>query len=142
MASEVSRRRAVVLVCDHDLIFRRAVVSHLRGAGYATLEVGDGQACIESVREHAPDCVLLDVVMPRMSGISALRALREEGNEVPVIFVTATGGIDSAIAATQLGASAYLQPPLDVLEIVTVVDRVLATDRLKREGTTGRSTSP
>ena len=88
---------------------------------------------LEAVRENAPSLVLLDLKMPVMDGLTALRKLRESGSDVPVIVITAHGAVDSAIEATRLGATAYLSKPFDLREISLAVSRALAQDRLKIE---------
>jgi two-component system response regulator AtoC len=122
-----------VLVCDDDELIRWSIVSHLRDAGYEVLEAANGSQGVELVKKHAPACVVLDLVMPVMDGLTALKTLREGGHEVPVIVVTATGGVESAITATKLGASGYLQKPLDPREVGLAVQKALVEDRLKRE---------
>jgi two-component system response regulator AtoC len=125
--------RPTVLVCDDDELIRWSVASHLRGVGFEVLEAVHGAQGVEVVKKHAPACVVLDLVMPVMDGLTALKTLREQGHEVPVIVVTATGGVDSAITATKLGAAGYLQKPLDPREVELAVHRALAEDRLKHE---------
>lgn len=125
--------RPTVLVCDDDDLIRWSAVSHLKDAGFDMVEARDGNECLRVANERAPGCIVLDLVMPGMDGLTALRTLREHGNDVPVVVVTATGGVDSAITATRLGAGAYLQKPFDPRELVLAVERVLAEDRLKHE---------
>jgi two-component system, NtrC family, response regulator AtoC len=122
-----------ILVCDDDKLVRFTVAAQLRGAGYDVIEAVDGQTCIEAVSRSAPGCVVLDLVMPGVDGLTALRMLRDSGNDVPVVVITATGAVDSAIMATRLGATAWLQKPLDAREVVLAVESALAEDRLKRE---------
>ncbi len=128
-----SSHRPVVVVCDDEELIRWSLCEHLRGEGYAPVEASDGNACLEKVRELAPSLILLDLNMPERDGISVLETLRTEGNDVPVIILTAHGGIESAVQATQLQASAYLTKPFDLVEVQLHVDRVLSEDRLRRE---------
>ncbi|MEZ4415525.1 MAG: sigma-54 dependent transcriptional regulator [Gemmatimonadota bacterium] len=126
-------RRVSVLVCDDEELIRWSLSEHLQGEGYATIEVDNGARCLEAVRDHAPALVLLDLKMPERDGLSVLETLRSEGNDVPVIVLTAHGGIESAVTATRLGASAYLTKPFDLVEVGLQVEKVLADDRLQRE---------
>jgi two-component system response regulator AtoC len=130
-----SAEQPTVLVCDDDGLIRWSIATHLRDAGYEVLEACHGVEALELVQEHSPSCVVLDLAMPVMDGLVALQNLREQGHEVPVIVITATGGVDSAITATKLGASGYLQKPLDPREVGLAVQKSLAEDRLKREVT-------
>jgi two-component system response regulator AtoC len=132
MTSEPAAR-PTILVCDDDELIRWSLASFLRDAGYEVLEASNGAEAVETVASRAPLCVVLDLVMPVMDGLGALKSLREAGHEVPVIVVTATGGVDSAITATRLGAQGYLQKPLDPREVELAVQKALAEDKLKRE---------
>jgi two-component system response regulator AtoC len=122
-----------VLVCDDEELIRWSVVEQLQGAGFATIEAGDGEACLKAVAESAPAAVVLDLRMPGMDGLTALKKIREGGSDVPVVVITAHGGVESAIVATRLGAGAYLEKPFDLREITLAVQRVLEEDRLRQE---------
>jgi CheY-like chemotaxis protein len=116
--------RPTVLVCDDDELIRWLIVEHLREAGFAVLEANDGAAAVEVVM-RAPACVVMDLVMPRMDGLTALQTLRERGYEVPVILMTATGGAESALAAAKLGARGCLQKPFEPHEVEQAVRSAL-----------------
>jgi two-component system response regulator AtoC len=121
------------VVCDDEVLLRSALVEHLEGEGFRTVQAGNGEQCLEAVREHAPAVVVMDLKMPVMDGIEALRRLREGGNDVPVVVITAHGAVDSAVEATRLGASAYLSKPFDLRELTIAVTKALAEDKLKQE---------
>ena len=127
------RGKPLVLVCDDEELIRWSMVEALQADGYETMEAADGAECVRGVAERGPAAVVLDLHMPGMDGLTALKRVREAGSEVPVIVVTARGGVDSAITATRLGAAAYLQKPFDPRELQLNVARVLAEDRLRRE---------
>jgi two-component system response regulator AtoC len=122
-----------ILVCDDEELIRWSIAEQLQGAGYRTVEAGDGADAVRIVAEQAPAAVILDLKMPGMDGLTALKKIRESGDDVPVVVITAHGGVDSAIAATRLGAGAYLEKPFDLREITLAVERVLHEDRLKQE---------
>jgi DNA-binding NtrC family response regulator len=71
--------------------------------------------------------------MPVMDGLAAIRALRQTGSEIPVLVLTAHGAVDSAVEATRLGASGYLQKPFDVREVTLAIEKALQTDKLRHE---------
>jgi two-component system response regulator AtoC len=129
----VNSHPRTVLVTDDDELLRLVFGTELRAAGFEVIEAHNGAVCLEQAAQHGPACVVLDLVMPVMDGLTALKSLREAGNDVPVVVVTATGGVDAAITATRLGAGAYLQKPFDPRELVLAVERVLAEDKLKHE---------
>ncbi len=125
--------RPTILVCDDDDLVRFSMATQLEDANYEVIVARDGAEGLELVARSAPSCVVLDLVMPGVDGLKVLETLRSQGNDVPVVVVTATGGIESAIAATRLGAAAYLQKPFDLRELLLAVERALTDDRLKRE---------
>jgi DNA-binding NtrC family response regulator len=125
--------RPTVLVCDDDDAMRFLMRTVLEDAGHQVTEAPDGDDALVELRRAAPDCLVLDLVMPRMGGLAVLEVLHAQGSEVPVVVVTATGGIDAAIAATRLGAVAFLQKPFDHRELVLAVERARGDERLRRE---------
>ncbi|TVQ90240.1 MAG: sigma-54-dependent Fis family transcriptional regulator [Deltaproteobacteria bacterium] len=125
--------KPTVLVVDDEELLRWSLVEHLKGEGYDVAQGATGVDAIEQVRAVSPDLVLLDLKMPEMDGMTALRKLREEGFEVPVVVLTAHGGVDSAVEATRLGAADYLSKPFDLREISLVVEKAIDDDRLRQE---------
>ena len=122
-----------VLVCDDEELIRWSLAEHLGSEGYGTITATNGKECLDAVREHAPAVVLMDIKMPIMDGLTALRTLRETDPDLPVIMITAHGGVESAIEATRLGAKGYLQKPFDLREAGLAVRRALTEQRLARE---------
>ena len=122
-----------ILVCDDEELIRWSLCEHLKQEGFDTIEATNGRECVELARTHAPALVLLDLKMPVMDGLTALRSLRESDNDLPVIMMTAHGGVDSAIEATRLGASDYVAKPFDLREITMAVRRAIQEWQLKHE---------
>ncbi len=122
-----------IVVCDDEELIRWSLCEHLGQEGFKTIPVTNGAECVEAVHQHAPALVLMDLKMPVMDGLTALRTLRERGHDVPVIVITAHGGVDSAIEATKLGASSYLTKPFDLRETTLAVRKALEDDRLRHE---------
>ncbi|MCB9697230.1 MAG: sigma-54-dependent Fis family transcriptional regulator [Alphaproteobacteria bacterium] len=121
-------------MCDDEELIRWSLATHLEQEGYTVLTASDGQECLELVgRQGGIGLVLMDLKMPRKDGLTTLRELRAAGHEVPVLVLTAHGGVESAIEATRLGAAGYLSKPFDVREISLAVEKALAHDRLKHE---------
>lgn len=100
---------------------------------YDVLLAPDGPTGIELLRENHVDLILLDLTMPGMSGEGVLNALRDEGDMTPVIVVTASNSITSAVEAMKLGARDYMIKPFDVDGIQLNVKRVLGEEREKLE---------
>ena len=103
---------ARILIVDDEpnvrLVFRTA----LEAVGYAVDEVADGGAALDRLRESPADLVLLDLQMPRLDGMATLARLREAGDDVPVVIITAHGSVPDAVAAMKLGAIDFLAKPL------------------------------
>jgi DNA-binding NtrC family response regulator len=122
-----------VLICDDEELIRWSLSEHLGAEGYDVETAADGKAALEAHANNAPDAIILDLKMPEMDGLTALRRIRERDPETPVIVITAHGAVDSAIEATKLGASAYLAKPFDLREVSLQLSRALEATRLKRE---------
>ncbi len=108
---------AKVLVADDSETILLLLRTRLEMAGYEVETAADGQEVVEAF--HAgepgggPDLLLLDAMMPRMSGIDALRALRAEGVDTPALIVSAHQDAGDANAPTDLAISGYLTKPID-----------------------------
>ncbi|MGH8759962.1 MAG: sigma-54-dependent transcriptional regulator [Burkholderiales bacterium] len=91
------------------------------------------QEGLELSRRESPDLILLDVVMPGMDGLTLLKTMRAEDARIPVIMLTGTKTVKTAVEAMKLGAADYLSKPFDVEELRLVVAKTLETDELARE---------
>ena len=105
-----------ILVVDDSSVMRKLVARSIRQAGVdaEVLEAEDGAEAVEVADAEAPDLILADWNMPRMTGIEMLRALRERGDDVRVGFVTSESTEAIRSEAVQAGASFFLTKPLDV----------------------------
>ena len=116
---------ARILIVDDEpnvrLVFRTA----LEAVGYTVDEVADGGAALDRLRESPADLVLLDLQMPRLDGMATLARLRLEGNEVPVVIITAHGRVPDAVAAMKLGAIDFLAKPLTPASLRNMVAEVV-----------------
>jgi EAL domain-containing protein (putative c-di-GMP-specific phosphodiesterase class I)/CheY-like chemotaxis protein len=122
--------RGRILVLDDDPTLKRIFVDVLRGEGFAVESAPDGAVAL-ALAECAPfDAVVCDLMMPRMDGMTLLRTLRERGMELPVIFVTGTPELSTAIKAIELGAFRYLLKPVDPDELIAAVERAVRVHRL------------
>lgn len=125
---------ARVLVADDDAATRDLVAATLRRSGYVVETCADGEAAVERVAKGGIDVVLLDSVMPRMSGVDACRTIRalasrEREDFVPVAMVFAKTDPKSRIEALEIGADAYVCKPFEETELLVCVSSAL---RIKR----------
>ncbi len=133
---------ARVLIVDDEpnvrLVFRVA----LESAGYGPSEVADGPSALEALARSRVDLVLLDLRMPGMDGLETLRRLRDRGDDVPVVIVTAYGSVPDAVRAMKLGAIDFLAKPLDPGSLREVVAEVLRRHASGRPGATRGPRAP
>jgi diguanylate cyclase (GGDEF)-like protein len=121
---------ATVLVADDDSATLELVAATLRASGYEVETVPDGQAAVERVARGGIDVVLLDAVMPRLSGVDACRSIRGLGEAfVPVALVFAKTDSKSRIEALKIGADGYVCKPFEQTELLVCVSSAL---RIKR----------
>jgi len=118
-----------VLVVDDEVYIRDLVSSALRIAGMTPLTVGDGDRALVAVDEQRPDLVVLDVGLPGRDGFEVCRALRERGDQVPVIFLTARDAKEDMLQGFTKGGDDYLTKPFSLDELVARVRAVLRRTR-------------
>ncbi len=90
----------------------------LRYEGWNITTAGDGSAAIASARAHRPDVVVLDVMLPDMSGLDVLHKLREENPQLPVLLLTAKDAVEDRIAGLTAGGDDYVTKPFSIEEVV------------------------
>ncbi len=129
----VRATRGRVLVVDDEATGRNGLASVLRLEGFDVEVAADGVEALAKVAETAPDLLLTDVRMPNMDGIELLRRVRDEYPELIVVLMTAFSGVEIAVQAMQEGAEDYLTKPLQIAEVIVILDRALERRRLRRE---------
>lgn len=131
------RRRAVVVLCvDDDDDSRVLSAICLTQAGFTVLQARDGIEAIESVREMIPDLVVMDLGLPRMSGLDATRELKANARtrDVPVVALTANVYPKHRASAEAAGCVAFIEKPATPERIVSEVMRAITDARRKRDG--------
>ena len=127
-----------VLVVDDEPAFREGLRQALKQEGFIVHLAADGEEALEVYRAYHPDLVLLDVMLPRMSGIDVCREIRA-ADDTPVIMVSARNEEIDAVVALEVGADDYVGKPYRVRELIARMRTVL-----RRAGTTpnGREETP
>lgn len=105
-----------ILVVDDDDGLRELIRINLEHEGYQVLQAANGLQCVAAVREHRPDLVLLDVMMPEMDGLEACKRVREF-SQVPILMLTAKAQSDDVITGLDRGADDYLPKPFNMDEL-------------------------
>jgi two-component system OmpR family response regulator len=107
-----------ILLVEDDPMIGEAVCVALRDAAYAVNWVRDGATAGSVLESDEHQAVLLDLGLPRRDGLDVLRRLRQGGNPVPIIVITARDGVEDRITGLDLGADDYLVKPFDVNELL------------------------
>ncbi|MFN8101836.1 MAG: response regulator transcription factor [Mycobacterium sp.] len=107
-----------VLVVDDEAVLAEMVSMALRYEGWDVSTAGDGASAIASARSHRPDVVVLDVMLPDMSGLDVLRKLREQNPRLPVLLLTAKDAVEDRIAGLTAGGDDYVTKPFSIEEVV------------------------
>lgn len=113
--------KKTVLIVEDEVNIVDIVRFNLQREGYATLEAYDGEAGLALAREKKPDLILLDVMMPKMMGFDVCRALRAEGDNVPVIILTAREEEADKVSGLEIGADDYITKPFSMRELIARV---------------------
>ncbi len=124
-------KKRVLLIDDEARV--RASLKTVLEPTYETIQAGDAQEGLDLFRKEAPHLVLLDVILPGTDGLSVLQTLRAESRMVPVIMLTGTKSVKTAVDAMKFGAADYLSKPFDVEELRLIVERALTDQELQRE---------
>ncbi|MBP7146030.1 MAG: sigma-54-dependent Fis family transcriptional regulator [Acidobacteria bacterium] len=129
---------ACVLVADDERAIRDALRMILEYEGYRVVEATDGEQVLPVARAEHPDAVLLDIRMPRLSGLEALRKLREAYPELPVLMISGHGTIETAVEALRGGAQDFLEKPLEREVVLRRLAGILERARLREEVASAR----
>ena len=115
--------RILIVEDNPDLAF--GLRNNLEIEGYDVFVAADGPAGVSSTREHRPDLVILDLMLPGMDGYRVLRTLRGDGFDKPVLILTARGEEADKVMGFRIGADDYVTKPFGVLELLARVDALL-----------------
>ena len=113
-----------ILLAEDELALSKAYAQVLIMQGYEVEQVYDGKEALEAANSSTYDLMIFDVMMPKMSGLEVLKALREAGNTTYVIMLTAMSELDDKVEGLELGADEYLTKPIPLKELAARVRSV------------------
>ena len=114
-------QKKTVLIVEDEKNIVDILRFNLQREGYETLEAYDGETGLELARSRRPDILLLDVMLPKMNGFDVCRALRQEGDNVPVLILTAREEEADKVLGLEIGADDYITKPFSMRELVARV---------------------
>jgi FixJ family two-component response regulator len=128
----VSKERAVVFVVDDDPSMQRSLDTLLRSVGLDTRLFSSAQEFMLAERPDAPGCLVLDVRLPGMSGLTFQQELAKAGVALPVIFITGHGDVPMTVRAMKAGAVEFLTKPFDDQVLLDAIHAAIERDRVRR----------
>ena len=120
--------KSVILIVDDERLLAETIGINLQKAGFETLAAYDGDSALAMARDHKPDLIVLDVMLPKISGWEVCRALRSDAEFLtgaPVLMLTARGEESDKVIGLELGADDYLVKPFSMRELVARVKALL-----------------
>lgn len=116
-----------ILVCDDSAFMRMMLKKLLVDKGHEIVaEAGDGKQAVQLYRQHKPDLVTMDITMPLMDGIEAVKHIHEEDPLARIIMVTAIGQRSVITDAIKAGASSFIIKPFDPEQVEETINKILA----------------
>lgn len=136
----MSDDRAVVFVVDDDPSMRRSLESLLRSVGNDVRLFASAQEFMHAERPDVPSCLVLDVRLPGMSGLTFQQQLAKAGIAVPVIFITGYGDVPMTVRAMKAGAAEFLTKPFDDQMLLDAIHAAIERDRARRHDSAALAT--
>ena len=120
MEEEMDRDQKTILIVDDEQPIREILVYNLKKEGYNTIEASDGVTALNIALEQYPDLILLDIMLPKMDGLSVCKRIKNSYN-VPILMLTAKDSEIDKILGLELGADDYITKPFSVRELIARV---------------------
>ena len=122
-----------ILIVDDEVGIQESLTGVLEDEGYTTAVAGSGEACLELLRKHDFDAVLLDIWLPGIDGLETLEKIRALSEAPEVIMISGHGTIETAVRATKLGAYDFLEKPLSIDKTLILIKNAIDAKRLHQE---------
>ena len=127
MLENLNQANRLILVVDDDAMNLRMAEFILEREGYIVCKAESGMECLNYLKDHKPELILLDIEMPVMNGIKTLEIIKENPDlaDIPVMFLTAAADVGTVVEAGNLGAAAYIKKPFMPEELIKRVKSAL-----------------
>lgn len=122
-----------ILIIEDDPSILRGLQLNLGMEGYTVRSAMDGETGLELARTERPDLVVVDIMLPRMDGLSVVREIRRADPDLPVLILSAKGHESDKVAGLQLGADDYMVKPFGLKELLARIDALLRRRRARGE---------
>ena len=129
---EVTRADEIVFVVEDDDSMRGALSRLIRSVGLMVETFTSAQEFLNHQLPEGPCCLVLDIRLPGLSGLQLQESLKDEGMDIPIIFITGHGDVPMSVQAMKAGAVDFLQKPVNDQQLLDAVHRSLSRDRKKR----------
>lgn len=117
---------AKIIIVDDSRILRKILNTTLTDAGHEVLaEAGNGEEALKIIEEQQPDLVTLDITMPVMDGLTALKEIKAKYPQIKVVMVSAAGQKNKVMEALKSGASDFLQKPFEPADVTRVISKLV-----------------
>jgi len=116
---------SVILVIEDDPAILRGLADNLKYESYEVVTAGNGEAGLAAIRQRPPDLLILDLMLPKLSGYEVCRKLRAEGSALPILMLTARGEEADRVLGLDLGADDYMVKPFSIRELLARVRALL-----------------
>ena len=135
MSSEISLKNSKILIADDNHQNCELLDAYLLDEGYETFMAYDGKETLEKVAEIEPDLILLDIMMPKLSGYEVCAQLKqsEENRDIPILVITALSEMGDIEKSVQAGCDDFLTKPVNRIELTTRVRSLLRVRHLTNE---------
>ena len=124
---------AVIAVVDDDPSVRQGLESLIRSAGWKVVTFASAQEFLDRHHADAPNCLILDLQLPGLSGLDLQKRMADVGLEIPIVFLTGHGNIPASVRAMKAGAVEFLTKPFDDEKLLQAIHEAIERDRRSRE---------
>jgi len=130
---QLRKPEAVIAIVDDDLSVRMGLERLIRSVGWKPETFASAQEFLARSRAESPNCILLDLQLPGLSGLDLQKQMAEVGLDIPIVFLTGHGNIPDSVRAMKAGAVQFLTKPVDERELLQAIEEAVERDRRIRQ---------